>query len=173
MILVCLLVALGLAKLLYDDRDDYGWSDLEELAAQVEKVTPPGKTLYADEQIYFLLHRTPPSGHELHDSHKLEFPPERAALLHVIPQSVLDKQIQAGQFDTIASCQDEEWNDARHLGDLYGNGGGCRGMRGLLGLERGSGKIRLGDDNNTPPSTKKRGRGEKNPKHGEIPHRGV
>ena len=118
-ILVSLLVSLSLAKALYDTRDDYRWSDLEEIAAQVEKVTPPGKTLYANEQIYFLLHRTPPSGHELHDSHKLEFPPERAALLHVIPQSVLDQQIQAGQFDTIASCEDEEWNDARHLGDLY------------------------------------------------------
>jgi hypothetical protein len=118
-ILVCSLVSLGLAKALYDNRDDYDWSDLEAIAAQVEKVTPPGKTLLANEQIYFLLHRMPPSGHELHDSHKLEFPPERAALLHVIPQSVLDQQIQAGQFDTIASCQDEEWNDARHLGDLY------------------------------------------------------
>jgi hypothetical protein len=118
-ILVSLLVSLSLAKALYDSRDDYDWTDLEALAAQVEKVTPPGKTLYANEQIYFLLHRTPPSGHELHDSHKLEFPPERAALLHVIPQSVIDKQIQAGQFDTIASCQDEDWNDARHLGDLY------------------------------------------------------
>jgi len=119
-ILVCVLVSLGLAKMIYDVRDDYTWSDLEELAAQVEKVTPPEKTLYADEQIYFLLHRTPPSGHELHDSHKLEFPPERAALIHVLPQSVLDKQIQAGRFDTIESCQDQEWNDARHLGDLYG-----------------------------------------------------
>jgi hypothetical protein len=119
-ILVGLLVSLGLAKTIYDSREDYAWSDLEELAAQVEKVTPPGKILYADEHIYFLLRRTPPSGHELHDSHKLEFPPERAALLHVIPQSVLDQQIQAGQFDTIASCQNEEWNDARHLGDLYG-----------------------------------------------------
>jgi 4-amino-4-deoxy-L-arabinose transferase-like glycosyltransferase len=118
-ILVCLLVSLGLAKALYDNRDDYDWSDLEQIAAQVEKVTPPGKTLYANEQIYFLLHRTPPSGFELNDSHKLEFPPERAALLHVIPQSVLDQQIQAGHFDTIASCEDEEWNDARHLGDLY------------------------------------------------------
>jgi hypothetical protein len=118
-VLVSLLVSLGLAKMIYDVRDDYQWSDLEELAAQVEKVTPPGKALYADEQVYFLLRRTPPSGHELHDSHKLEFPPELAALLHVIPQSVLDQQIQAGQFDTIASCQDEEWNDARHLGDLY------------------------------------------------------
>jgi hypothetical protein len=119
-ILISLLVSLSLAKVLYDNRDDYGWSDLEEITAQVEKVTPRGKTLFANEQIYFLLHRMPPSGHELHDSHKLEFPPERAALLHVIPQSEIDQQIQAGQFDTIASCEDEDWNDARHLGDLYG-----------------------------------------------------
>ena len=118
-ILVCLLVSLGLAKALDDSRDDYRWQDLEDIAAQVDKVTPPGKTLYANEQIYFLLHRTPPSGHELHDSHKLEFPPERAALLHVIPQSVIDQQIQAGKFDTIASCEDEDWNDARKVGDLY------------------------------------------------------
>lgn len=117
---VCLLMSLSLAKALYDTRDDYGWSDLEKLAAQVEKVTPPGKTLYANEHIYFLLHRMPPSGHELRDSHKLEFPPDRAALLHLIPQSVIDKQIQAGKFDTIASCEDDDWNDARHLGDLYG-----------------------------------------------------
>ena len=118
-IVISVLVSVGLAKARYDNRGEYDWSDLEALAAQVEKVTPPGKTLYADEHVYFLLHRTPPSGHELHDSHKLEFPPERAGLLHVLPQSVLDQQVQAGQFDTIASCQDEEWNDARHLGDLY------------------------------------------------------
>jgi len=119
-ILVSLLVSLSLAKAIYDNRDDYDWSDLEAIAAQVEKVTPPDKTLLANEQVYFLLHSTPPPGHELHDSHKLEFSPERAALLHVVPQSVLDKQIQAGKFDTIASCEDQEWNDARHLGDLYG-----------------------------------------------------
>ena len=118
-ILVCLLVSLALAKTLYDIRNDYNWSDLEQVAAQVEKVTPPGKTLYANEHIYFLLHRMPPSGHELRDSHKLAFPPDRAALLHVIPQAVIDQQIQAGQFDTIESCEEQEWNDARHLGDLY------------------------------------------------------
>ena len=71
--------------------------------------------LLADEHIYFLTRRPPPSGMELADSHKLEFPPATAALFHLLPQSELDRNIKAGMYDTVETCEDDE-EDAQALG---------------------------------------------------------
>ena len=60
-----------------DDWDSFGWSDMEEIAQKVKEVTPPDATLWADEQIFFLLKRPVPDGMETADSHKLLFLPRR------------------------------------------------------------------------------------------------
>jgi 4-amino-4-deoxy-L-arabinose transferase-like glycosyltransferase len=104
----CCLMALGLAKRLYEGRDDLAWHDVEAIAAKVIEVTPPGAPLYAEESIYFLTHRTPMTGLEYHDSHKLKLPPAEAAALHVIPRPELDRMIMAGVFSTVQSCSDDE-----------------------------------------------------------------
>ncbi|MFX7140432.1 hypothetical protein ABTH88_21110, partial [Acinetobacter baumannii] len=58
------ITGLGLARQLYIDRDSFTWGDMEEIARKVDSVTPPGAALLADEGVYMLLRRTPPSGLE-------------------------------------------------------------------------------------------------------------
>ena len=106
---LALLVMLGLAKSFYEKGDVYRWSDLEQIARKVDEVTPPGGMLFADEPIYFLTGRRPPSGFELADSHKLELlPPDVARALHIVPKSEVDLRIAAGVFDTVATFEDDE-----------------------------------------------------------------
>src|SRR4051794_5668526 len=58
------LLVLSLGKALFDDRDAVTWRHYEEVTRKVKQVTPPGAALYADEHVYFILHRTPPPGME-------------------------------------------------------------------------------------------------------------
>jgi hypothetical protein len=116
---VSALALLGLGRLIYDDRDQTSWADIEKLAAQVGKVTPPGAPLYADEQVYFLLRRTPPSGNEYVSSHSLRLPPDLAAAVKIVPQPEVDRQIAAGMFATVETCEDADWRAARKLPLLY------------------------------------------------------
>jgi len=117
---LALLVVLGLAKSLYEKREVYTWPYFEQIARKVDEVTPPGGMLLADEQIYFLTGRRPPSGFELADSHKLELlPPDVARALHIVPKSEVDRRIAARGFDTVATFEDDEdvlaaWGLSRH-----------------------------------------------------------
>jgi hypothetical protein len=106
--ILCVLTAYGLTASLFEERDDMMWKDLEQTAAKVREVTPPNASLLADETVYFLLRRTPPSGMELEDSHKLTFPDARAKALHILPRPKLDLMIKAGAFDTVEMCDDDE-----------------------------------------------------------------
>ena len=64
-------------------------------------MTAPDGLILSDEPIYFITRRPPPSGMELADSHKLEFPPARAPVpLHLVPNSEVIRQIKAGRFQT-------------------------------------------------------------------------
>jgi hypothetical protein len=99
------LLSLGLAKSLYEDRDDeVTWHDFEKIAAKVDQVTPPNAPLLADEHVYFLTRRPPPSGMELRDSHKLELPAALADSMHILSATELDRQIKAGVFSTVETC---------------------------------------------------------------------
>lgn len=115
---VGLLVCLGLGKRIYE-RDYLTWHDMEQIAAQVEKVTPAGAPFYAEEHIYFLTRRTPPPGNEYLSSHKLRLPPEQSQLLHIVPQTEFDRRIQAGEFHTLEACQNDEWINERKLNEIY------------------------------------------------------
>ena len=114
-------MTLAVAKELYDTREDLQWRTMEKVAAKVREVAPPDHTLLADESVYFLLHRLPPSGLENRDSHKLDLPPERAALVHVLSEAALQRQIQAGDFSVIERCDDDDWFDTNHVETLYAN----------------------------------------------------
>jgi len=125
------LLCLGLARALYERRDDYSWRDLEEIARRVEQVTPPQEVLLADEHIYFLTHHTPPSGMEFPDSQKLNLPPAVAASLHIVSRTELAKRVQAGMFNTVETCDDED--DERililHLPQVYARKAVIHGCR--------------------------------------------
>jgi hypothetical protein len=114
------LLSLGLAKGLYEEREDFTWQDFEEIAQKVDQVTPPKALLLADEHVYFLTRRPPPSGMELRDSHKLELPAALADSMHIVPQSELDRRIKAGVFSTVEACSfSDEKIEALGLARLY------------------------------------------------------
>lgn len=100
--------AAGLTRSLFDDRDSVTWSDFPPIVQAVEAVTPPGAALYADEQVYFLSRRTPPSGMEWTSGHKIEMPIASATALHLIPQSELDRLIRGHRFATLETCEEAD-----------------------------------------------------------------
>ena len=106
--ILCAITSYGLGASLFEQRDDLFWRDMEKTAAKVREVTPSDASLLADEGVYFLLRRTPPTGMELEDSHKLTFPDAEAMALHVVPRPKLDLMIKAGRFDTVEMCDDDE-----------------------------------------------------------------
>lgn len=106
-LLVCVLVTLALGKDLYSDRENAHWSDYEQVSAKVQAVTPRTGMLYADEQVYFLLHWPPPPGMEFSYSHSLELPPRQEALFHIVSENELARQIAARRFDTVETCNDD------------------------------------------------------------------
>ncbi len=91
-----LIFSLELAKAVQDRGTNLHWPDLEQIAAKVDQVTPPNGVVLSDEQVYFITRRPPPTGMELADSHKLEFPADRARRLHLLPESEVIKQVKAG-----------------------------------------------------------------------------
>jgi hypothetical protein len=110
---VTVLIALSCARALFEDRDAATWENYEGVARKVAAVTPPGASLYAEEPVYFLLQRTPPTGLEFSYSRNIQLSPEREKLLHVVSQAEFKKQIRAGRFHTVQSCKDD-------LIDYYG-----------------------------------------------------
>ncbi|HME10838.1 MAG TPA: hypothetical protein VKG25_27530 [Bryobacteraceae bacterium] len=116
------LLALSLAKSIDDERSEFTWPDLEQIAQKVAAAVPPSTTLWADPHIYFLTHRIPPSGMEFPASHKVEVPPALAAALHILPQAELDREVKAGQFGAVETCDDDtEPIKALGLPSLYAN----------------------------------------------------
>jgi hypothetical protein len=117
---VCVLTCLGLAKELYDRREDQSWPKLELVAEKVNQVTPAGAPLYADEHMYFLTKRAPPPGNEYISSHKLRLPPALSEIVHIVPQPEYDRRIMAGMFATVQTCEEDDWVKARKLEEIYG-----------------------------------------------------
>jgi MFS family permease len=93
---------------MFEDRDDFTWRKVERSAQKADEVTPKGATLLGAEPIYFLTHRPPPEGMEFGFSHKLDFGPERNALLHILPHKELESRISAGVYFTDAVCDDSD-----------------------------------------------------------------
>lgn len=116
---VALVFVCGLAKSIYDRQDIFNWGDYEEVAHQVQSVTPPGAPLYAEEVIYFLLHREPPPGFEFSYSHKVNLPAAEEAKLHIVPQAEVNRELASGKFGTVYTCADAETYNKWGLTALY------------------------------------------------------
>ena len=65
-------------------KNDYRWKDWEKVAAKVNEVTRPGGLIYADEAVFFITKRRPPSGMEYADTHKLHLSSELETQLSYI-----------------------------------------------------------------------------------------
>jgi hypothetical protein len=107
-LLVAFLFVLGLGKSLYEDRECDHWDVYQRLADKVEQVTPRNALVFAGEPVYFLTKRTPPPGLELSYSHKVELPPAKAALLHILNEAEVKRLVQTEKFATVASCDDDD-----------------------------------------------------------------
>jgi hypothetical protein len=114
-----LIAALGCARTIYDRRDMYTWGDYADIARKVAKVTPAGGLIYADDHVYFMLHRKPPAGLEFYYSHKLKLPPAQEAALHIVPQAEVDRQLSSGMYSTVYICEDDDTYDKLGLPKMY------------------------------------------------------
>jgi hypothetical protein len=106
-LLVSLLFVLGLGKSLYDEPDET-WRLYQRMADKVDEVTPRNAVLLADEPIYFLTKRTPPPGFEMSYTHKLNLPSAEAALLHIVTEDEVKRQVHSGVFATAYTCDRNE-----------------------------------------------------------------
>jgi hypothetical protein len=114
-----LIFSVELARVLQDGNNNIHWQDLEKIAAKVDQVTPANGLVLSDEQVYFITRRPPPSGMELADSHKLEFPPEQAIPLHLVPESEVIRQVKAGRFSTVVNCDKNDKLKDEDLAKVY------------------------------------------------------
>ena len=110
------------------------WSTYQRLAAKVDQVTPPNAPIFAVEPIYFLTKRTPPSGYELSYTHLVNLPPAEAAMMHILNEAEVKRQVQSGMFATAYSCDDDEINDLR-VEDSLQTARGTGGVQHLLGSQ--------------------------------------
>jgi 4-amino-4-deoxy-L-arabinose transferase-like glycosyltransferase len=102
---LAVLMAGGLAKTI---AEEYAltWRDFEPIAQKVDQVIPRDAPLLADEQIYFLTRRKPPSGMELNDSHKLDFAATDMRALHLVSEDEVERRIRARAFAAVESCSE-------------------------------------------------------------------
>ncbi len=113
------LTAAGLGKSLYERRQNFTWPDYEAIARKIEKVTPPGGKVFANEILYFLMRRRPTPGLEFYYDRLVPLPPAQLALLHILPQAEIDRRLSAGAFDTVYYCEDEDTYEKLGLPKLY------------------------------------------------------
>jgi hypothetical protein len=104
--LLCLLLAMGLGRAVYDRREVDHWDSYERLAKRIDQITPPNAPLLADEPIYFLTKRTPPPGLELYYTHKLTLPASDRALFHIVTEAEIRRDVEAGSFPVAYACDD-------------------------------------------------------------------
>ena len=115
------LLSMALGRGIYDDQSSTNWPDFEKVARKVDEVTPRNGVVLSDEFVYFITHRAAPPGMESDDTHKLQLPADKAALLHVVPRPELVKWVKAGRYDTVESCDDDDDEELVNLGlpDIY------------------------------------------------------
>lgn len=103
-----LVVALGFSLIEMRDNNN-SWTAMAALARKIQEVTPAKGVVLADPPVYFALKQQPPSGMEFPASHDIEtLGPGRAAALHIVPQSVLMRRVNAGEFATVETCRGDE-----------------------------------------------------------------
>lgn len=116
---VGVIMLLGLGKALYDrDQVSDHWASYERMAKKIDEVTPREALLFADEPIYFLTRRVPPPGLELTNSHKVDLGPQENALLHILTEADVKREVTSGMFATAYSCDEDDIKDYG-LANLY------------------------------------------------------
>ena len=112
------ILVLSVGKQIFDDRESTTWATYDQISAKIAEVTPPGAQFYADEQVYFLLGKTPIPGMEFSYSHTLNLSPAQEKLYHIISKKDLDAMVKEGKFATVQSCEDD-WMNQTELRKLF------------------------------------------------------
>lgn len=116
---LAVMLSLGLAKSLREDRNKLAWRDMEALARKVDEVTPPHATLWADEQVYFLTRRAPAEGTEFSYAEVIDLPEAAALPLHILSDRALDREAAEGRFSTVSTCEDQDVIETLNLPHLF------------------------------------------------------
>jgi hypothetical protein len=98
------LFALGLGKVAVQQRRFFSpptWGIVEDLAREVNRVTPRDGLIDARDVVLFAAGRLPPPGMENMFGPLLRLPPEQLARLHILSQSQINARLAAGEFDTV------------------------------------------------------------------------
>jgi hypothetical protein len=112
-------MSLGIGKTLSVSKSDYRWKDWEKLAKKVNDVTRPDGIIYADEAVFFITRRQPPSGMEYADTHKLHLSNDLEAQLHIFSKEELLRRVKAKTYDTVATCEDDDKMNEQDLPTNY------------------------------------------------------
>ena len=99
---------LSLGRGLFTERDNETWHGLMPAAEKINQVAPRDAPVLAQEPLYILTGRRPPDGMEFTFAHKLDLGPKQNALLHILPQAELDREMKAGRFAAAAVCDDDD-----------------------------------------------------------------
>ncbi len=95
------------------------WTETGEVAQQVNRVLPTGCPLYAeDAAVYFAAHRVPPTGLENNYAFYLNLPARTEQLLHIIPQTEIDRMVKGGRFGGVVTWSGQQAESIRS-GRLY------------------------------------------------------
>ena len=58
-----------------------------------------------------LTQRRPPPGYEVYYTHLVNLPPAEAALMHILNQAEVKRQVKSGMFATAYSCDEDDIAD--------------------------------------------------------------
>lgn len=110
---------LTLGRGIYAERENESWYGLMPAARKINQVAPRDVPVLAQEPIYILTGRQPPYGMEFAFAHKLDLGPKQNALLHILPQAELDRQMKAGRFAAAAVCDDDDQESSIEQSRVY------------------------------------------------------
>jgi hypothetical protein len=95
------------------------WQHYEEVAREVDRLTPRRGQIFANELVYFASSRTPPAGLEHSLAQRLDLPRGLATTLQIVPQKDVDAWLQSGRFDTVVVESDDPRVPTWDLGRTY------------------------------------------------------
>jgi len=76
------------------------WGVVEDVAREINRITPEDGPVYAQEVVLVAARRLPPPGMENAFGSVLRRPTEQLARLHIVPEAEIDRRLAAGYFHT-------------------------------------------------------------------------
>ena len=129
------------------------WASFEDVGRVVNRVTPPGQLVYANELITFAAGRLPAPGLENVHARRLRLDPRLAAELHAVPDDVLENALRSGRFST-AVVYPGGLADTTWVGEFFGHRERVRRFDVYWGWKAASGSRERDDGRAGSPPTR-------------------